>query len=351
MTRLVKPTAKEVGAPPGTLVHVGERKTDRTRIRVLDYDEEGYREEEVETPADCAPFAEHATVTWVDVEGLHEVERLRELGDVFGLHPLVLEDVLDTGQRPKMEDYDGYVYIVARVFTYADGLEAEQVGIIILPHMVITFREGGHDVFEPVRARIRGAKGRMRSLGVDFLAYALLDAVVDSYFTVLEAMGDKIEEVEEELLRDPSQSNLHGIHALKREAAVLRKSVWPLRDVMNGLMSRGAEWLAPSNAFYIRDLYDHTIGVAETIETYRDLLAGMLDIYLSSVSNRMNEVMKVLTVIATVFIPLTFLAGVYGMNFKFMPELQSPWGYPAVWAVMLAAAGAMLHYFWRKKWL
>jgi magnesium transporter len=279
---------------------------------------------------------------------------LESLGQCIGLHPLVLEDILNTEQRPKIEDYGDYLYIVVKMITYpdkADGIAVEQVSLILGQNFVISFQEGIQgDVFSPVRERIRNEKSRLRKMGADYLTYSLVDSVVDSYFAVLEELGERIEVLEEELIEQPSRNTLHTIHKLKQEMIFLRKSVWPLREVVN-FMERGESPLINEGTrIFLRDVYDHTIQIIDTIETFRDMLSGMLDIYLSSISNRINEVMKVLTVIATIFMPLTFLAGVYGMNFEYMPELKWRWGYPAILLVMLAVAVSMLTYFKKKRW-
>ena len=352
--RMFKRVSKPVGTAPGTLVHVGEKKVEKSTITVLDYDEAEVRESEVEAVAVCAAFKDSPTVTWINVEGLHEVETLRELGECFGLHPLALEDVLDTSQRPKIEDYDDYLYIVVRVLRYDeadDELRSEQLSLIVFRGAVISFQEGGGDIFGAVRTRIRANKGRIRKMGTDYLMYSLLDAVVDGCFVALEQMGDRIEALEEEVITDPKRSTMITIHRLREQTALLRRAIWPLREVVHFLERGETPLLQEATGIYVRDLYDHTIQVVETTESFRDLLSGMADMYLSSVSNRMNEVMKVLTIIATIFIPLTFIAGIYGMNFQNMPELKWIWGYPLVLGVMLAVAAVMLFYFRRRDWL
>jgi magnesium transporter len=265
-----------------------------------------------------------------------------------------LEDILNTDQRPKMEDYGEYIYIVLRDLDYSDKsneIEGEQISLIVGSNFVFSFQEREGDTFDPIRDRIRNNKGRIRKMGADYLAYALLDSIVDNYFIILERLGEKIEWLEEKLVTDPARETLQTIHHLKRELLFLRKGVWPLREVINSL-ARGESSLVTEPArVYLRDVYDHTIQTIDTIETYRDMVSGMLDIYLSSVSNRLNSVMKVLTIIATIFMPLTFLAGVYGMNFKFMPELEWRWGYPLVWLIMAGIGVSMLIYFRKKKWL
>ncbi len=351
--------SKKAGLPPGTLVHVGEQREAKVRISVIDYDEKTIEERVVENVEDVFSLRDTKTVSWINIDGVHDTDLIQALGDHFGLHPLILEDITSTGQRPKLEDYDDYLYVVVRMLAYdreRNDLSSEQVSVVLAPRAVISFQERPGDVFDMVRKRIRDGK-RIRKLGTDYLAYVLLDSVVDSYFAVLEAVGDHIESLEEELVTDPTQETLARIHALKREMLYLRKSVWPLREVVSGLDRGESPLIKKTTHVYLRDVYDHTIQVIDTIETYRDMVSGMLDTYLSSISNRMNEVMKVLTIIATIFIPLTFIAGVYGMNFNpeaspyNMPELAWYWGYPAVWLVMAVVAVLMLAYFKNKKWL
>jgi magnesium transporter len=346
--------SKKVGMPPGSLVFVGERKVDRVRISYMDYDAKDVREGYVESIDECFPFIDEPTVTWINVEGLHDVSVIEKIGERFNLHPLLLEDVVNTAQRPKIDDYEDYLFIVMKMFMYdqkAEEITSEQVSFILGPHYVIMFQERRGDVFNPVRQRIETGKGPMRKMGADYLAYALIDAVVDSYYSVLEKVGEKIEEMEENVVRYPVPETLQEIHNLKRNLIMLRKSVWPLRDVANSLARGESKLISKKTIVYLRDVYDHTIQAIDTIETFRDMTSGILDIYLSSISNRMNEVMKVLTIIATIFIPLTFIVGVYGMNFVHMPELGLAWAYPLVWVVMLIIGVLMMIYFRRRKWL
>lgn len=354
MPRLIKRISKKAGLPPGALVHVGEKMDEEVRVTIIDYDEARFQEKEAKTIEECFPFKDKPTVTWINVDGIHQPEIVKKLGDFFGMHPLVLEDILNTGQRPKMEDFGNYIYIVLKMLCRdekEDEIKAEQVSLIFGKNFVISFQERGGDVFNPIRERIRTGKGRIRKMGPDYLAYALIDAIVDNYFTILEKIGEKIEFMEEELVTNPTPKTLQTIHNLKRDTIFLRKSVWPLREVISVLERGESSLIKKSTQIYVRDVYDHTIQVIDTIETSRDMVSGMLDIYLSSVSNRMNEVMKVLTIIATIFIPLTFLAGVYGMNFARMPELEWHWGYPLVLLVMLAVGILMAIYFRRKRWI
>ena len=355
-----KRRSKKAGLPPGTLVHIGERKIEAVRITYMDYDEDRFEEKQVSAIEECFGFKTTPTVTWINIDGLHEIEVIEKVGMKFELHPLILEDILNTGGRPKLEDFEKYVFIVLKMLSYNDGtqsVEAEQVSIVLGSNFVISFQERPGDVFDQIRDRIRHAKGRIRKMGPDYLCYSLIDAIVDNYFTILEKIGDKIESMEEKLVSNPTAKTLQQIHTLKGEMISLRRSVWPLREVISGLQRTESSLIRKTTGVYLRDVYDHTIQVIDTVESYRDMASGMLDIYLSSISNRMNAVMKVLTIIATIFIPLTFVAGIYGMNFNpeasplNMPELNWYWGYPAVWLVMVVIVCIMLVYFRRKKWL
>ncbi len=354
MPRLIKKTSEKAGLLPGSLIHIGERKIEKTRIRLIDYDSNTLEEKETKDIQECFPCKDSTSVSWINIDGLHEVEVIERVGKHFGLHPLLLEDVVNTEQRPKLEDYGDYLFIVLKMLYYEEEKQmiiAEQLSIVLLPHLVITFQERVGDVFNPVRERIRNSRGRIRGVGADYLAYALMDSVVDNYFIILEKVGESIEELEEELVTNSTQQTLQKIHGLKREMIFLRKSVWPLRELISGLDRGDSPLIDKSTETYLRDLYDHTIQVIDTVETFRDVVSGMLDIYLSSVGNRMNEIMKVLTMIATIFIPLTFIAGIYGMNFEYMPELGKKWGYPSVLLLMLIVGCIMVSYFRRKKWL
>jgi magnesium transporter len=354
MLRLIKKRSKKAGLPPGTLIHIGEKKTEKLKLTVIDYDEAHFEEREIKTIEECFVFKDKPTVTWINVDGLHQTEILESLGECYGFHPLVLEDILNTDQRPKTEDYGAYLYVVLKMLDYNEKSNetlSEQVSLILGPGFLFSFQEKEGDVFSSIRNRIRNGKGRIRKMGADYLAYSLLDAIVDNYFTILEKLGEGMELLEERLITRPVPETLQMIHYLKREMIFLRKSVWPLREVVGTLERGESSLIEGSTRIYLRDVYDHTVQVIDNVETFRDMLSGMLDIYLSSVSNRLNAVMKVLTIIATVFMPLTFIAGIYGMNFRYMPELEWHWGYPAVLLVMLGIGGVMLIYFRKKRWL
>jgi magnesium transporter len=354
MAKLIKKSSKKAGLPPGTLVHIGEKLTEKTRIALVEYDGQGFQEKELKTFETCYPFPKEPAVTWVNVVGVQQVEVLEKLGNCFVVHPLALEDILNTEQRPKVEDYGEDLFIVVKLISYnekKDEVEAEQISLILRPNALLSFQEKEGDDFAAVKERLRAGKGRLRKMGADYLAYTLLDIVVDQYFIVLEKLGERIEVLEEKLLTDPGTATLQKIQNLKREMLLLRKWIWPLREVISSLERGEFHGIQENTRVYLRDVYDHAIQVMDTVEIFRDMLSGMLDIYLSSLNNRMNAVMKVLTIIATIFMPLTFLAGVYGMNFKHMPELDWPWGYPLIMLIMAGVALFMLAMFRRKNWL
>ena len=343
----------KAGLSPGTLMYIGEKKAGKPRITVIDYDEGSFLEKEAASVEECFPFKDTATVTWINVDGVSDANVVASLGAKFDIHPLVLEDIMTTTQRPKVEDLGNAVFVVLRMIECEkDGtnIAADQLSLIVGPNFVLSFQETPGDCLDPVRERIRGGKGRIRGLGPDYLAYAIVDAVVDNYFFVLETLGGRIDALEETLVDEPRRELLHEIHGLKREMIDLRKSVWPLREVVNGLERLETPLIKSSTDVYLRDLYDHTIQVIDTVESFREMLTSMVETYLSSVSNRMNEVMKVLTIISTVFIPITFLAGVYGMNFRYFPEIGWPLGYALFWGIVLAAVGGMFAFFRRKRW-
>jgi magnesium transporter len=353
MLKITKKRSNKAGLPPGSLIHVGERKTEKTRVTIIDYDNSNFQEKVVDNVEECFSFKETPTVTWINVDGIHDTEIIQKLGACFNLHPLLMEDILNTEQRPKLEDFESHIFFVLKMLSQDDKnrIKHEQFSMILGEKFVISFQELPSDIFDPIRDRIRSGKGRIRKMGPDYLAYALIDSIVDSYFPMLEKLGDKIESIEEELISEPVPETLQTIHNLKRDLIFLRKSVWPLREVVNGLQREESELVKKDTHVYLRDVYDHTIQVIDTIEAHRDMVSGMLDIYLSSLSNEMNEVMKVLTIIATIFIPMTFVAGIYGMNFEHMPELRWRYGYFAVWLVILSVMGSMLIFFRKKRWI
>jgi magnesium transporter len=354
MSLFLKKSSKKAGLPPGTVVFVGEKKVEEIRITIIDYDENQYEEREVNNIEDCFPYKDTPSISWINIDGVHQVEVIEKLGAHFVLHPLLQEDVVNTHQRPKFDEFEDHLFIVLRMFFFNEEeneLEGEQISLIVGSTFVISFQERQGDVFEQVRERLRNGKGRIRKKGSDYLAYSLIDATVDSYYNILERLGENIESLQEELVAEPKQEDMQIIQRLKRDMIFLRKSVWPLREVISGWAKSESTLIKEEVLVYVRDVYDHVIQAIDTIETFRDMLSAMLDIYLSSVSNRMNEVVKVLTIIATIFIPMTFLAGVYGMNFKYMPELEWRYAYLFFWIVVSGVLVGMVAWFKRKKWI
>lgn len=342
---------KKPGTPPGTMIQPHENDGEETSIRVFTCLKEKVTEEQNVSPSKIV-LPKQKTCAWVDLSGLQNLEALQIIGKTFKLHPLLLEDVTHTNQRPKFDAYDDTLYIAARMFLLGKEKEtlSEQISIVIGKNFLITFQEKKGNTFNSVRERLLAGKSSLHFSQPAYVAYSLLDTIVDHYFILLEDIGERIESIEQELIENPMPRTLRSINRLKQEALVLRRSVWPLRDVLNRFDREESVFVSKETHVYLRDLYDHAIQVIEAIETYRDVLSGMVDLYLSSVSNKMNAIMKVLTIISTIFIPLTFLAGVYGMNFKFMPELSWKFGYPLLLGIMVVAVLYMLIYFKRKGW-
>lgn len=346
--------ARKQGMSPGTLVYVGETRDEKATISLVEYDKDTILENHFSKVTELLRHGLNHQISWINVNGVHDVAVVGQIGEFFGIHPLVLEDIVNTHQRPKFEDHDHYSYLVLKMLLPAsDGYstEIQQVSLIVGLNYVISFQELPSKIFDAVKARLFSPLGRMRTLGADYLAYALIDAIIDNYYEVLEFFGEQIEELEDRVVLKPDPLVIKEIHTLKNELLFMRKSVWPLREVINAIQRGDSPMFADETRIYIRDIYDHTIQVIDTIEMYRDMVSGMLDIYLSSISNRLNEVMKVLTIISTIFIPLNFIAGVYGMNFKYMPELEVVWGYPAILALMAAVAASLLYFFRKRSWL
>lgn len=344
--------SSHIGAPPGTLVYTGENKTDRIKISLIEYNETEFFEHEYYDLSECISNVKPHLVKWINVDGLHKTEVIEKIGKLYDIHPLTLEDIVHVDQRPKFEDYDSYVVAIMKMISYTEKINVEQLSIVLMDNMVISFQEPhGGDAFDIIRTRLRQAKGRIRKCGSDYLAYALMDAVIDCYFHAIEKIGDAVEKIEEEIIDASDKKSLMELYALKREMIYLRKQVWPMRDMISNMVRSETKLINPSTDIYLRDLQDHVTRIIDTVETYRDLLSGIMDIYLSTNANKMNEVMKVLTIMSSIFIPVTFIAGVYGMNFEFMPELKSPYGYAITWGVMLAVMIGLIIYFKRKKWM
>lgn len=354
MSLFLKKSSMKAGLPPGTVVFVGEKKVEEIRITIIDYDENQYAEREVKNIEECFPYKDTPSISWINIDGVHQVDVIEKLGAHFVLHPLLQEDVVNTHQRPKFDEFDDHLFIVLRMFFLNEEeneLQGEQISLIVGANFVISFQERQGDVFDQVRERLRNGKGRIRKKGSDYLAYSLIDAIVDSYYNILEGLGENIESLQEQMVSEPKQEDLQIIQHLKRDMLFFRKSVWPLREVIGGLAKSESILIKEDVLVYVRDVYDHVIQAIDTIETFRDMLSAMLEIYLSSVGNRMNQVMKVLTIIATIFIPMTFLAGIYGMNFKYMPELEWRYAYLVFWFVVVTVFIIMIALFKKKKWL
>lgn len=346
--------SQKVGMAPGSLVHVGERRTDQPNITLFEFDADSLLEKRFKSLAESREHGRGKGTLWLNVHGLHEPEVMAEIGRRFGLHPLVLEDILNTDQRPKVDDYGDYLYIVARFFDYdtaTGAIASDQVSIVLGADFVLTFQERPTGCFDPLRERLRGDKGQIRRLGADYLAYSLLDTLVDRYFVVLEQMTERTEALEDQLLQQATPALLKEVHEIKREAMTLRRAVWPLREVINSLTRADPRFFKPATQPYLRDIYDHTVHVIESLEGIRDLIAGMLDIYLSSMSNRVNLEVRILTVITTLFMPAALIAGIFGMNFKAMPLLEDSEGFLISLSMMAAIAGVMVTIFWRRRWL
>jgi len=344
---------KRADHPPAAPHVKGEPPDLPVLITVIDYDATHFQEKKVGQINECFPFRDTETVTWINIDGLANPKLIEDLGKCFTIHPLILDDIFNTGQRPKMEDLDQYIYLNLKMLTYLTAekeIKIEHISMVIGRNFLISFQEDIGDIFDPVRERIR-KDGRIRKFGPDYLAYALIDAIVDNYFAVMEKLEEQVEDLEEELVVNPTQDSLKKISRLKKDMIFLRKSVWPLREMINNLERSESTLIQESTRIYLRDVYNHTIQVIDTLETFRDMVSGMIDIYLSGLSYKMNEIMKVLTLIATIFIPLTFVVGLYGMNFKNMPEIEWEFGYYAVLVVMFIMVAGMLTYFRKKNWI
>ncbi|MGK2905441.1 MAG: magnesium/cobalt transporter CorA [Desulfuromonadales bacterium] len=346
--------AKAVGLPPGTLIHVGKQKTEKPVITLIDYDQSHLETLNDITLDEAMSFRNTDTVSWINLSGIHDVELIDEFGKRFDIHPLALEDILNTHHRPKLDEHEGFSLIILKMLFFNNEtltLATEQVSLLLGQHYVISFQELEGDVFNGVRDRLQRSSGKIRQRGPDYLAYALIDSIVDSYFHILEKIGDQLVQLEEELISNPDSTMLTTIHHYKRELLLLRKSVWPLREVISQLHKEDSPLISEGTQIYLRDLYDHTVQAIDTLEIFRDTISGLQDLYMSSVSNRMNEIMKVLTIMASIFIPLTFIAGIYGMNFEYIPELKWRYSYFVLLGFMASCAIGMLIFFRRKKWL
>ena len=354
MSESLSSASKKAGLPPGTLVHVGEVLETETHITIIDYNRDVIEEQTVESIKQILQCRDKDTVTWVNIEGLGNVDLIGAIGEAFNIHPLVLEDILNTHQRPKFEEYDDYLYCVLKGISLGEdefSVEYEQISILVLNDFVFTFKEKQDEIFEPVKRRLRSSKGHFRSQGADYLAYVILDNIVDSYFTLQDFLDDIVDSIEEELLNAPTTATLATIQSIKRELIFIRRSISPLREMLNAILRSESPLIEEKTLIYFRDISDHVLRISESIEASRDMVAGLLDIYITTISNKMNEIMKVLTVFASIFIPLTFIAGIYGMNFEYMPELKWKWAYPVLWMAFITIPAILIIYFKKKKWL
>jgi magnesium transporter len=354
MAKHIIKRSRKTGLPPGSLVHIGRERTEKTRVTVVDYAQETFEEREIRSLDELAPYGGKPSVTWIDVVGIHEPSVIEQIGSQFGIHPLLMEDIMNTTQRPKIDDLGKYICVILKVIAFDEAsleLRVEQLSLVFSDDIVLSFQESDSGIFRPLRERLRNNLVRARRMGTDYLAYALMDAVVDHYFVVMEKIGEKIDSLEDEVVANPKRETLRSVQRIRDEILLVRRAVWPLREVISLLERAESPLIDKATAMYFRDVYEHTIQVMDSVDTYRDILSGMFDIYLSSVSNRLNEVMKVLTIIATIFMPLTFIAGIYGMNFEFMPGLKSEYGFWFMCLFMLLVFCGMFLYFRKRKWI
>lgn len=346
----------KIGQPPG-YIYADHPKTplnDKISLSILEYDENKVTEQKNVSVKQCLERLNSSTMTWITVHSVSDVATLAYLGEQFKIHPLALEDIMNTGHRPKLDTYDTQVFIITRFLTYNSDqriLTDEQVSIVFGPGYTICFLESDRNIFKPIKDRICKVNSRFRKQGSDYLAYALIDLIVDCYLAILEQIDQDLDELEEELMRDPNASTLQKIRLAKRQMIVLRKSVWPMRDVVSRFQQLENHLVGPTTQIYLKDVYDHTVHTIDIIESFRDIVSGMIDVYLSNINIRMNEIVKVLTIVSTIFVPLTFVTGVYGMNFDHMPELHYYWSYPIVLMMMTIMALSMVYIFYKKKWI
>ncbi|MBU0675059.1 MAG: magnesium/cobalt transporter CorA [Proteobacteria bacterium] len=354
MARFFKKKDASIGSAPGSLIFIGTQKVDHSKIRVIDYDPNGLQELELENIRDGVPFKDTQTVTWINIDGVHDTELIKNIGDSFGLHPLVMEDIVNTGQRPKMEEYDDYLFFIIKMLRFDKEKQmiiGEQLSMVLGKTFLLTFQEQIGDVFEPVRDRIRKAKGRIRGTGIDYLAYALLDTIIDNYIHIIERMGEQIECIEDDILDNPTPELLQKINLYKREMNYIRKSIRPAREFIQRLANLDTDLIAETTTPFLKDLLDLSTQAVEVIDTYRDMLTDHLNIYHTGITNKLNEIMKVLTIFSAIFIPLTFIAGIYGTNFEYLPELHYRYSYFIFWGILLVVAVVMVNFFRRRNWL
>lgn len=342
----------KAGLPPGTLIHVGEKYTDKSRVELITYNSEGFRREEYEDTSKVFREIRKNELAWINIDGLHNIPLIETVGQEYNLHPLLLEDVLNTEQRPKSEEYKDHLFFTLKTLNEIEGDEInyEQISFVLGHNYLLSFQEKEGDLFGQLRDRMKLPDSKLRLKGIDYLFYRLIDTIIDGYYIVLEHVGERLENMEEKVYQDPSQEMHLEIQDMKKELIYLRKTVYPLREAIKMTMTE-PKFISDDTRRYFTDVYDHTVQVIETIESYRDMAASLIDTYMTSINNKMNEVMQVLTIIATIFIPLTFVVGVYGMNFENMPELSWKYGYPAVWVIMILLTLGMIIYFRKKRWL
>lgn len=353
MPKHIKSRKKKIGSAPGTLIHIGEHVSEDIRIDLIEYNQDHFNKTSISNIEEAFHQNIEHSIRWLDIDGLYDINLVKKIGENFKIHPLILEDILNTGQHPKIDLENDYIYIVLKMLYYDKStkeIKSEQVSFVLFKDCLISFQEFPGDVFDDIRNRLENNKNNIRAKGSDYLLYSLIDAIVDSYFNIFENMGEVLDEIEDNLMNTPNKSLLSHIYDLKRDIIFLRNSIWPLREIVSSLIKDEHALFNEKTTIYLRDVYDHTVQIMSIVETYRDILSGMLDIYLSSMSNRTNEVMKVLTVFSTIFIPLSFLTGVYGMNFNYMPELSFKYGYPIFWGITIVLILYMINYFRKKNW-
>lgn len=354
MARLFPKKSRPVGLPPGSLLYTALEGKEREQLNLFEYTDKTFSEKENASIEECLDWMGDPSMAWIEVNGPPSPDMIASLGKQFHLHSLFLEDVMSTGQRSKLDTFQDQVFIIVRLLQYDEiskNLRDEQVSLIFGPNYLISFTEGRENIFNPIKERLRQASSRIRKQNADYLAYTLLDTIVDYYFVVLEKVDLQLDNLEEEVVNFPNPSTLQKIQQAKREMIILRKAIWPMRDVVNKFIKLETPLVNPTTQLYLQDIHDHTIQTIDIIESFRDVVAGMLDIYLSNINSRTNDIMKVLTIVSTIFVPLTFISSLYGMNFENMPELHTTWGYPVTISIMVATAAVMLLFFRRKKWI
>lgn len=344
----------KLNLPPGTIVYTGNKKQKELILEVFDYNSTFFDNKKLKTIEESFTYEKEDTITWINLNGLNHIDEIEKLCKHFGIHPLTQEDLVSVRQRPKVEDFDDYIFVVAKMLYFDSNfrLKTEHISFILGENYLLTFQESSGDVFDPIRDRLTFSKGRVRQNGSDYLMYTLLDLIIDNYFNIIEVLGQKIEKLEDELFNSSTNDVIAGkIMLLKKQILKIRKAIYPVREVINKLNKSESKLIHSKTGIYFQDLYDHIIQITESVDMHRELIWSLLDLHMTNISNKMNEVMKVLTIIATIFIPLTFIAGIYGMNFEYIPELKYKYSYFILWGVMIVLFGIMIYFFRRKKWL